>query len=226
MSLPIHIPEPCHQEWDGMQAQSQGRFCGACEKIVVDFSTWEPEQILDYLKSNSKTCGRFRAEQLSAQPAELATEFSWLQYINQSGLSQIGKLAATVFFLFVFASCGNGSGVTSNPNVIDTPVNQSIADSNSNTILQGEPNIMKGIDTLENILIGEVDEMPSPKVPKVKTLPNPEHYIVGDIAPPPEKEDTSVTTSSATEKLKEVPPMIMGAPMLKYNEIDKAQKTN
>jgi hypothetical protein len=33
---PIIIPEPCHQNWDAMTPNEQGRHCTSCVNTVVD----------------------------------------------------------------------------------------------------------------------------------------------------------------------------------------------
>lgn len=61
----LHIPEPCHENWDAMTPVQQGRFCKSCSKAVVDFSNMSDKQILELLsKASGSTCGRFRTEQL------------------------------------------------------------------------------------------------------------------------------------------------------------------
>ncbi len=67
MKAPIllHIPEPCHENWDAMTPQDKGRHCQSCNKIVVDFSVMTDRQVLDYLKNaKGNTCGRFYNDQL------------------------------------------------------------------------------------------------------------------------------------------------------------------
>lgn len=61
----LHIPEPCHEDWEAMTPVQQGRFCQSCSKQVVDFSTMTDKQILDVMsKAAGKTCGRFSTDQL------------------------------------------------------------------------------------------------------------------------------------------------------------------
>lgn len=61
----LHIPQPCHENWDEMTPEKQGRFCQSCAKTVVDFSNMTDQQILEKLKKNAgNTCGRFTNEQL------------------------------------------------------------------------------------------------------------------------------------------------------------------
>lgn len=63
--LQIHIPTPCHENWDAMTPEAKGRFCGSCAKVVVDFSVMTDNEVLNYLKKNSgSTCGHFTSDQL------------------------------------------------------------------------------------------------------------------------------------------------------------------
>ncbi|MEP6466056.1 MAG: carboxypeptidase-like regulatory domain-containing protein [Parafilimonas sp.] len=61
----LYIPKPCHADWNKMTPTQQGKFCGTCNKQVVDFSLMSDNQILNFLSNQSgKLCGRFDAEQL------------------------------------------------------------------------------------------------------------------------------------------------------------------
>ncbi|HEX6427416.1 MAG TPA: carboxypeptidase-like regulatory domain-containing protein [Niastella sp.] len=65
-SLKLHIPEPCHENWQNMTQQAQGRFCGSCQKTVVDFSVMTDKEILEYFsKTSQHVCGRFSNDQLN-----------------------------------------------------------------------------------------------------------------------------------------------------------------
>jgi carboxypeptidase-like protein/type IX secretion system substrate protein len=65
-SLKLHIPEPCHENWQNMTPQAQGRFCGSCQKTVVDFSVMTDKEILEYFsKASQHVCGRFSNDQLN-----------------------------------------------------------------------------------------------------------------------------------------------------------------
>ncbi len=50
-----------------MMPTHQGRHCGACNKVVIDFSNMKDEDIIQYLLKNTNSCGRFYKAQL-AQP--------------------------------------------------------------------------------------------------------------------------------------------------------------
>ena len=63
----ITIPSPCNENWDTMLPEEKGRFCQLCTKTVIDFTDYSEEEINAYFSKNkeSKTCGRFKKEQLS-----------------------------------------------------------------------------------------------------------------------------------------------------------------
>lgn len=70
--MPLHIPEPCHQSWDGMTPAEGGRHCASCDKVVRDFTAMTVPQILDTLRAApGRVCGRLRASQLAPPPARL-----------------------------------------------------------------------------------------------------------------------------------------------------------
>ncbi|NII28239.1 T9SS type A sorting domain-containing protein [Pseudoflavitalea sp. X16] len=68
MPTPIHvtIPEPCHENWQQMTPNEQGRHCMACQKTVVDFTLMSDQEILDHIsRASSAVCGRFNNDQLN-----------------------------------------------------------------------------------------------------------------------------------------------------------------
>ena len=91
--LHLSIPEPCHQNWQEMTPTQQGRFCNACAKEVIDFSTMSDNEVLNYFSSlkNEKVCGRAYPDQLERTitiPKEIKKRKFW--YWNY----------AAMFFLF------------------------------------------------------------------------------------------------------------------------------
>ncbi|MFT3680430.1 MAG: carboxypeptidase-like regulatory domain-containing protein [Ferruginibacter sp.] len=65
--LQLSIKQPCHENWQHMTIAEQGRHCKACAKTVVDFTTMNDTEVLNYFISNRQenTCGRFYADQLN-----------------------------------------------------------------------------------------------------------------------------------------------------------------
>jgi hypothetical protein len=75
----LHLPiaDPCHEDWDAMDANEQGRFCGKCTKQVHDLSTMtEPEaQSLLRARAGGRICVRYEhddAGRIRFRPASLA----------------------------------------------------------------------------------------------------------------------------------------------------------
>jgi hypothetical protein len=99
MAHQIHIPEPCHEDWDNMLPEADGRHCLQCCKTVVDFTGWEVDAIADYLKSaQGNTCGRFTSDQVQIpsqpEPEELA------RYVIRASMPLYRKLAAMIILFF------------------------------------------------------------------------------------------------------------------------------
>ena len=66
--MKISIPQPCHENWQQMTPNEQGRFCASCQKTVVDFTDWTDKMLIDFLlKNKTVTCGRFTNIQLEKE---------------------------------------------------------------------------------------------------------------------------------------------------------------
>ncbi len=65
-ALTLTIPEPCGEDFNAMTPVKGGKFCGSCEKTIVDFRTMNDYQILQFYKQNNgKICGVFNHRQLN-----------------------------------------------------------------------------------------------------------------------------------------------------------------
>jgi hypothetical protein len=102
----ITIPTPCHEDWNNMTPKDQGRHCGSCAKTVVDFTTWQPQEILLHFKSNKNVCGRFTADQLN-EP--IPTQEDFVKQISYFNISAVKKMAAIFLFAFMIgaSSCND-----------------------------------------------------------------------------------------------------------------------
>jgi len=81
--LYINIQEPCHEDWNKMSTVQQGRFCGSCQKKVVDFTSKTDEEIISFFSNyNGSACGRFTDDQLDRpiQQLEIKPASSFLKY--------------------------------------------------------------------------------------------------------------------------------------------------
>jgi hypothetical protein len=85
-SVQIQVPKPCHENWNNMTPKEQGRFCGSCQKIVVDFSKMSDKELLDHISrtAGQSTCGRFTNEQLNRniKATEKKRRYSWAYIWN------------------------------------------------------------------------------------------------------------------------------------------------
>ena len=65
--IQLSIPEPCQENWQQMDPSEKGRFCNACAREVVDFSTMTDNELLHYFskKGGEKVCGRMYPDQLN-----------------------------------------------------------------------------------------------------------------------------------------------------------------
>lgn len=56
----------CHQNWDTMKSNEEGRFCDTCEKKVYDLTDKSVAYFMQILhENNNSVCGRFTKDQMS-----------------------------------------------------------------------------------------------------------------------------------------------------------------
>ena len=96
MQLTIH--EPCHENWENMSQEDQGRFCSACKKTVVDFTGMSDRQVIAFFKKPAgSVCGRFYQDQLNRDLLPPPKRLSWIRYFFQFTLP---------LFMMALKSCG------------------------------------------------------------------------------------------------------------------------
>lgn len=83
--IQLNIPEPCHESWDQMAPVDKGRFCGSCQKQVVDFTTMSDAQLAHFFKkpSTGSVCGRFMQDQLGRTIDTPKKRIPWVKYFFQ-----------------------------------------------------------------------------------------------------------------------------------------------
>jgi hypothetical protein len=78
----LSIPKPCNADWSNFTSTTHGGFCEGCKKEVIDFTTWNDEEIKDFFKSSeSATCGRFNVNQLKGYTfhnSKIKKQNAWL----------------------------------------------------------------------------------------------------------------------------------------------------
>lgn len=62
----LQVKAPCTENFNNFSSTQKGGYCGSCKKEVIDFSTMNSQEIIDYfeINKNQNTCGRFKSEQL------------------------------------------------------------------------------------------------------------------------------------------------------------------
>ena len=82
--IQLHIPTPCHENWDNMSPVDKGRFCMSCQKKVIDFTGMNDEQLVAYFKKPAESvCGRFEESQLNRETRVPKKELPWVKYFFQ-----------------------------------------------------------------------------------------------------------------------------------------------
>jgi len=85
--IQLTIAEPCHENWDGMTPVEKGKFCGSCQKQVVDFSNMSDRQVAEFFKKpilslskGGSVCGRFMYDQLDREIVIPRKRIPWVKY--------------------------------------------------------------------------------------------------------------------------------------------------
>ncbi|WP_281226985.1 hypothetical protein [Flavobacterium aquiphilum] len=102
----ITIPKPCHEDWDKMTPNNNGRFCSSCSKTVVDFTNMSPNEIQMYYQQHSNVCGRFKNSQLDSLTIQIPNRvlFSQTNYHKIFLLALFMTMGTTLF------SCSDKNG--------------------------------------------------------------------------------------------------------------------
>jgi hypothetical protein len=105
----VTIPKPCHQNWDAMELNEQGRHCLSCAKTVVDFTGMSDAAVKNYFINHAgeNTCGRFKNSQLQTLELQLPENIFniemplWKQFLAASLLA---------FSMMLFSCNANTTG--------------------------------------------------------------------------------------------------------------------
>ncbi len=86
--IQLTVPTPCHENWDKMTPVEKGKFCGSCQKQVMDFTTMSDREIAQFFKkpSTGSVCGRFMNDQLDREIEIPKKRIPWLKYFFQIAL--------------------------------------------------------------------------------------------------------------------------------------------
>jgi hypothetical protein len=106
--LKIRIPKPCHEDWNAMTPNQQGRFCNNCSKSVIDFTKMKTPEIQDYFIRNqdTKVCGKFNNSQLESIRINIPMQMMF----SQTQFHKIFLLALLVTMGTTLISCSDNNG--------------------------------------------------------------------------------------------------------------------
>jgi glycine cleavage system H lipoate-binding protein len=155
--IQLSIPEPCHENWDSMSLSEKGRFCGSCQKEVVDFTGMTDAELFAFFAQprTGSVCGRTHIGQLDtpiAQPIPIKKHRLWyLQY------------AASL--LLLLAKPGSGKAQ-------DKPPVTVAPQSHASDILMGDTLIVEKPQPVERVLEGKVMDEEGIPVPGASILIN------------------------------------------------------
>jgi len=104
----LSIPTPCPESWDGMAPNTDGRFCGQCQKTVTDFTGMTNAQINACMQLNAgrKICGRFETKQLDSIIIQIPTQVMY----SQSSFRKMFLLALLFSMGTTLLSCADDFG--------------------------------------------------------------------------------------------------------------------
>ncbi|MHA4808983.1 T9SS type A sorting domain-containing protein [Flavitalea flava] len=62
----LKLVTPCDKSWNSMHPEENGRFCGSCNKTVVDFTGMSDRELITHLaRAGQNVCGRLAPDQLN-----------------------------------------------------------------------------------------------------------------------------------------------------------------
>jgi hypothetical protein len=166
--LKIEIPTPCHQNWTGMTPNTLGKFCGSCEKTVIDFTKMTDDEVKNFFinKKEEKICGRFLNTQLQRVTIELPHQ---ILYMPMPSWKKFLAAALLVFSTTLFSCDTVIMGKAAPPSVL--PVTIPLIDTNKTIIDTSQQNHQLMGDT-----VASYPEKPCKKTPEIdvknSSIPN------------------------------------------------------
>lgn len=188
----IIIPKPCHEDWNKMTPNDNGRFCGSCSKNVVDFTNMLPDEIQVYFQKNSNVCGRFKNSQLDSLTIQIPNRvlYSQTHYHKMFLLALFITMGTTLF------SCSDKNGNKQKIDKVEV-VEDSTKASHATMGMKMVP-LPKSKDSLHSPLLKDIKPTPPIKTEEGEVI---ESFTTGitAVVPSPEEEAPIVVDTIKTE---------------------------
>jgi hypothetical protein len=114
----IIVSNPCNKDWNKMTNHNNGKYCGSCNKTVIDFTSWEVEEIKMYLLTkNEHVCGHFKSLQAAVKRPK-HHQFLVDLYLQTDTKIKTPYFKALVLSLIIF--CMTVVGCNTPPTIIDS----------------------------------------------------------------------------------------------------------
>lgn len=66
LSIKLNLDNPCSENWELMTASKEGKYCEKCKKDVVDMTSWNDDDFIDYFNNKTeRICGRLYESQVN-----------------------------------------------------------------------------------------------------------------------------------------------------------------
>jgi len=160
MKNQFSIPNPCHENWNAMTPDGQGRFCSFCAKTVVDFTAMNDTEIIVYLKNkkDDNVCGRFTADQLEEKnlisiPKKVL--YSQTKFVNVFLLALLVTMGSMLF------SCKNNDYMTTGEVAITDE--DTITSAKTDIPANDHPNVIGIVVSPNDSIPPQVEQQPAPR---------------------------------------------------------------
>lgn len=142
----IQIANPCHEEWDGMQANVSGKFCSSCQKAVIDFTYFTDAELKRWFnESQGNSCGRFKPEQLD-RLIEAKENYKLIRF-------KPGLIAASLLAFLSLPKLSNAA--------INKPVTYQTNRSRTKLLLKIEDKVLSdSLRTIKGRIVDKKDKLP------------------------------------------------------------------
>lgn len=55
----LQVVRPCNMSWETLEARGNGRYCGGCDKVVVNMSNLTEREAMAIVENTERVCGMF-----------------------------------------------------------------------------------------------------------------------------------------------------------------------